>query len=128
MIIIAMVIILLSSTIFIFDYSYRYQHIDNIVALAPREYANLSIYNKDDELYFDSGRIESLYLPYLSKIGNYSNSYNINFHYYDVYGGGIVDTDITGVEIIINAKLVFDNTYSRIYYLELKDKELIQHE
>ena len=119
-------ILSLFSFITIFSYSFNLFRVDELIYSTPKTYAYLSIYEENNKLYFNSGKIEQYYDAYYSPIEQYTTAYDIKYHYYDPYSGGLLNKDILAVEIKIKATLAYIYEYEKAFYFELLDNEVIQ--
>ena len=76
-----------------------------------------------EEPYFDQEMVIATYNAYFEKeVSQYVQDYEIKYYFYNTKDGGVCDIkNCQGVEINIEATLLFNREYKRTVYYEIKE-------
>lgn len=115
------------SIIFMFSsYSYNLTCLNNTITPLQNHLLEPCIpltIQEDEEPYFDQDMVINTYNTYFkNEASKYVKDYVINYYFYNTKDGGVCDIkNCQGVEINIEATLLFFHDYKKTIYYEIKE-------
>ena len=106
-----------------FSLNYSIQGLNRAIVYTPIELMYKSVTMYGESPLFIKDDFETLVLSYYSRIlPRYTNSYDVDFYYYNIENESICLFDnCDGVEITINCKLNLTYDYHRVMYYEMSE-------
>jgi len=120
-------VILINCVFLMYSYTYQINGINRTIVATPRAIFETAIpLNVEDEevtLYYDQDFLKEEYESYLDReLLKYTDSYEVEYYFYNTSNGGFCDvSNCQGVEIKIEAKVMFSLTYKRTMKYEIKE-------
>ena len=113
-----------------FTYTYQINGINRTIIATPTSIIESSIplttSSETPVLYYDQDSLKNNYQTYLDReLKKYTQEYEVEYYFYNTSDGGFCDvTNCQGVEIKVEAKVLFSFPYSRTMKYEIVEGDI----